>query len=137
MEILNNKRRNALTAVTLSALALAGCSGDKSLTDPSDVHCDNNRTQVSFEDQGITSFTVHGAEDDTVAVIEVRRQSNTVSTRVTGDVTGPPQQLEVDGFTKPTSIVDGPELSVFGVGGAWILDASQDSLSIQGSCDGL
>jgi len=73
-----------------------------------------------------------------ISTITVRRESNEVSVKVEGDVTGPPQILELDGFTSPTPIVEGAELSTFGAGGAWVIDAREDnSVVIQGNCDGL
>jgi hypothetical protein len=86
---------------------------------------------------GMATFVVHGTKKGDIAAIAVRRADNSVSVGVTGKITGPPQQLEADGFTAPTPIVDGPELSAFGAGGAWIIDARKDSIVIQGSCDGM
>ena len=137
MEKITNKRRNVLLATALSATALVGCSIDSYLTDASDVQCDGKRTKVELEENGRATFIVHGDKDGSVATVQVRRNEEGVSVGVTGDVTGPPQQLEADGFTAPTPVVDGAELSAFGAGGAWVIDASEDSVVIQGSCDGM
>lgn len=136
MERLTSRKRNTLLAVVLSATALVGCSIDSYLTDASDVQCDGKRTKTELEGNGMATFIVHG-EDDSVATVQVRRSDEGVSVGVTGDVTGPPQQVEDDGFTAPTPIVDGAELSTFGAGGAWVIDAREDSVVIQGSCDGM
>lgn len=136
MERLTHRRQNILVAAALSAAALAGCSIDSYLTDSSDVQCDVKSTKVDFEKNGMATFIVHG-DDDSIATIQVRRNEHGVSVGVTGDVTGPPQQLENDGFTKPIPVVDGAELSAFGSGGAWVIDARQDSVVVQGSCDGM
>ena len=45
--------------------------------------------------------------------------------------------LEGDGYTKSTPLVDGAELSTFGAGGAWVIDARENSVVIQGTCEGL
>jgi len=135
MERLTSRKCNALLAVTLSATALFGCSIDSYLTDASDVQCDGRRTKSDLEGNGMATFTVHG-EDNSLATVRVRRSEEGVSVGVIGDVTGPPQQLEDDGFTAPTPIVDGAEMSTFGAGGAWVIDAHEDSVVIQGSCDG-
>jgi hypothetical protein len=82
-------------------------------------------------------FVVHGEEKGDGATVKVRRTDEGASVFVTGDVTGIPQQLEADGYTNPTPIVDGPELSAFGAGGAWIIDVRESSVVIQGTCDGI
>ena len=132
-------RRNSLLAYTLSATALVGCSLtiDSYLTDPSDVQCDGGRTRVDVKGYGMATFIVHGEKDDSVATLQVRHNQDGASVSVSGDVSGPPQQFEPDGFTTPTPVVTGPELSAFGAGGAWIIDVSPDSVTVQGSCDGL
>ncbi len=137
MERLTPRRRNILAIAALSATALVGCSVDSYLTDPSNVQCDGKRTKTELEGDGMATFVVHGKEDGDVATVSVRRNDDRVSVSVSGDVTGPPQQLEEDGYTAPTPIVDGAELSAFGAGGAWIIDARNDSVVIQGSCDGM
>jgi hypothetical protein len=137
MEKLTPRRRNILAIATLSATALAGCSVDSYLTNPSNVHCDGKRTKTELQGNGTATFIVHGKEDADVATVKVRRSNEGISVGVSGDVTGPPQQLEADGFTAPTPIVDGAELSAFGAGGAWIIDARNDGVVIQGSCDGM
>ena len=137
MERFTNRKRNALLATALSAVALTSCSIDSYLTDPSNVQCDGKRTEVDLSGNGMATFIVHGKQKDEVATVRVRRNGNEASVGVTGDVTGPPQQLEADGFTKPTPIVNGPELSAFGAGGAWVIDVRKDMVVIQGSCDGM
>lgn len=137
MEILTPKRRNVLAIAALSAAALTGCSVDSYLTDASNVHCDGKRTKTDLEGNGMATFVVHGKQEGDVATVKVRRNNEGVSVGVAGDVTGPPQQLEDDGYTAPTPIVDGAELSAFGAGGAWVIDVRNDSVVIQGSCDGM
>ncbi len=137
MERLVSRRRNVLAIAALSATALVGCSVDSYLTDPSNVQCDSKRTKTDLKGDGMATFIVHGKEKGDVATVKVRRTGEDASVGVTGDVTGPPQQLEADGFTAPTPIVDGPELSVFGAGGAWVIDVRKDSVVIQGTCDGM
>lgn len=137
MERLTSRRRNVLAIAALSATALVGCSVDSYLTDPSNVHCDGKRTMADLKGNGMATFIVHGKQEGDVATVKVRRNDNEVSVNVGGDVTGPPQQLEADGFTAPTPIVDGAELSAFGAGGAWVIDARKDSVVIQGTCDGM
>lgn len=130
-------KKRAFAVATLSAVALAGCSVDSYLTDPSNVHCDDKRTKSDLEGNGIATFIVHGKQEGDIATVKVRRNEEGASVAVTGDVTGPPQQLEEDGFTRPAPIVDGAELSAFGAGGAWIIDVREDSVVIQGSCEGM
>ena len=130
-------RRTSVAAAALSALAMAGCSVDSYLNDPSNVQCDGKRTKADLEGSGMATFIVHGKEDGDVATVKVRRSDERASVGVTGDVTGPPQQLEADGFTAPTPIVEGAELSTFGAGGAWVIDVRDDSVVIQGSCEGM
>ena len=137
MEILNYKRRNVLAATALSFVALAGCSVDSYLTDPANVQCDEKRTEVDLSGDGIATFIVHGKQNGSVATVKVRRSEENASVNVTGDITGPPQQLAADGFTTPTKIVNSPELSTFGAGGAWVIDVSKDTVVIQGTCDGM
>jgi hypothetical protein len=100
------------------------------------VQCDGTRTEVDLSGNGMATFIVHGKHKGDVATVQVRRSEKDASVRVSGDVTGPPQQLEADGFTAPTPIVKGAELSAFGAGGDWIIDVRRDSVVIQGSCDG-
>lgn len=119
---------------------MTGCTIhiDSYLTDPSGVQCDGARTKTDLPDRGLATFIVHGETEDDIATITVRQNNQGVSVRVTGDVTGPPQVLADDGFTHPTSIVDGPELNTLGAGGAWIIDARSDgTVVIQGNCDGM
>ncbi len=137
MEILRYKRSTAIVTAALSAAALTGCSIDSYLTDPSNVQCNGKRTTADLEGNGMATFIVHGGEDGDVATVKVRRSEEGASVAVSGDVTGPPQQLESDGFTKPTPVVDGAELSTFGAGGAWVIDVRNDSVVIQGTCDGM
>ncbi len=137
MEIFTSMRRNALVATALSAAALTGCSVDSYLTDPSNVQCDGKRTKVDLAVNGMTTFIVHGKHEGDVATVKVRRSEAGASVGVSGDVTGPPQQLETDGFTAPTPVIDGAELSTFGAGGAWVIDVREDNVVIQGSCDGM
>lgn len=137
MEKLHNKRRNIFAVAALTAVALAGCSVDSYLTDPSNVHCDGNRTEVDLASNGIATFIVHGKHKGDVATVRVRRNQEGASVNVTGDVTGPPQQLEHDGYTAPTPVVNGPELTAFGAGGAWVIDVRKNSAVIQGTCDGM
>lgn len=121
----------------LSAAALTGCSIDSYYNDPSNVQCDEKRTRTELASDGVATFIVHGKHEGKVATVTVRREDNMVSVKVGGDITGPPMQVEEDGFSKPTPIVEGPELSAFGAGGAWIIDARKDSVVIQGTCDGM
>ena len=132
-----SRRRNAVVAAALSVAALAGCSVDSYLADPSNVHCDGKRTKTDLKNNGLATFIVHGTHEGEVATVKVRREDNQVSVAVSGDVTGPPQQLEADGYTKPTPIVNGAELSAFGAGGAWEIDVHPDNIVIQGSCSGI
>lgn len=137
MEILHARTRNTLAIATLSATALAGCSIDSYLTDPSNIHCDSRRTISELSGDSVATFVVHGREKGDVATIKVRRTAQGASVNVSGDITGPPQQLEKDGYTAAVAVVDGPELSAFGAGGAWVIDVRQNSVVIQGSCDGM
>ena len=137
MEIFTYKIRNAIAATTLSAVTLTGCSIDSYLTDPSDVQCDGKRTKVDLAVNGMATFIVHGEQEGDVATVKVRRGEEGASVGVSGDVTGPPQQLEADGFTAPTPVVDGAELSAFGAGGVWVIDVRKDGVVIQGTCDGM
>ncbi len=135
METLAHKKRNSILALALSASAIAGCSIDSYLTDPSNVQCDGKRTEVDLSTNGLATFIVHGKQNADVAVVKVRRNAAGASLAVSGEVTGPPQQREADGFTKPTPVVDGAELSTFGAGGAWVIDVRDSTVVIQGSCD--
>ncbi len=137
MERLTYRKRNVLGVAALSVTALAGCSIDSYHNDASNVQCDGKRTKTNLQGNGMATFIVHG-EDDSIATVQVRRSEQGVSVGVTGDISGrPPQVLEADGFTVPIPQVNGPELSTYGAGGAWIIDARDDSIVIQGSCDGL
>ncbi len=137
MEIFTYKRWAAIVATALSAVALTGCSRDSYLTDPSNVQCDSKPTKVDLAVNGMTTFIVHGKQESDVATVKVRRSKEGANVGVSGDVTGPPQQLEADGFTAATPVADGAELSTFGAGGAWVIDVRQDSVVIQGTCDGM
>lgn len=128
-------KHNTLLASALSITALLGCSIDSYLTDASDVQCDGKRTLAELEGDGMATFIVHG-KDDAVATVQVRRNAAMVSVGVVGDITGPPQRLNEDGFTIPAPIVEGAELSAFAAGAAWVIDARKDSIVIQGSCRG-
>lgn len=129
------KATGSSAALAAGALFLTGCTVDG---DPSAVPCDGTRAMAEFSEDGFATFTVHGTQEDDIATVTVRRDDGGVSVRVMGDVTGPPQILEDDGFTRPTNIVDGPELSTFGAGGAWIIDVREDgTVVIQGNCDGM
>lgn len=122
----------------LGSVLLTGCSIsiDSYLTDPSAVKCDGKRTETDLVNGGMATFVVHGTQKS-AAVIKVRREDNKVSVAVLGDVTGPPQELEADGFTSAVPVVKGAELSAFGAGGAWVIDARKDTVVIQGTCDGM
>ena len=137
MEKIFTSKRNSVLAIALSLSALSGCSVDSYLNDPSNVQCDEKRTIADLPNNGMATFIVHGKQEGDVATIRIRRTAKLASVAVSGDVTGPPQQLEPDGFTKPTPIVDGAELSAFGAGGAWVIDARKDSVVIQGTCQGM
>jgi hypothetical protein len=137
MEKLLQARRNALVAATLAAAALSGCTIDSYLTDPSNVQCDGRRTKVNLAVSGMAIFIVHGKHAGDSATVKVRRSEAGADVAVAGDVTGPPQVLEADGFSRVTPVVDGPELSAFGAGGAWVIDVREDSVVIQGTCDGM
>ncbi len=139
MERLTPRSRNILTIAALSATALVSCSVDSYLTDPSNVHCDGKRTKTELDGDGIAEFIVHGNEDDKAANVNVRLTDDGVSVRVSGDVTGPPQQLGKDGYTEPVPAVKGPELSTFGAGGVWTVDVSpkDGTVSVRGTCDGM
>ena len=137
METYPYKKRTAAALAALSAVALTGCSIDSYLTDPSNVQCDGNRTRVDLVGNGMAPFVVHGKNKGDAAVVHVRRNAEGASVKVTGDVTGPPQQLAADGYTPPTPVVNGPELSAFGAGGAWVIDVQKDAVVIEGTCDGM
>lgn len=137
MERLPDRRRTAIVKAALFAVALAGCSSDGYSTDPSNVQCDGRRTMVDLEAGDTATFLVHGSQEGDVATVKVRRGEDDASVAVTGDVTGPPQQVGPDGFTPPIRIVEGAELSTFGAGGAWVIDVREDSVVIQGTCAGM
>lgn len=138
MEKLSYRKSVATTSAALAFTALNSCSFeiDSYLTDPSNVQCDDKRTKSDLEGDGTSSFIVHG-DKDKIATVTVRRKDDAVSVAVTGDVTGPPQDLESDGYTEPTPIVEGSELTAFGAGGAWVIDVRKDSVVIQGTCEGM
>lgn len=138
MEKLSYRKSTAAASAALAFIALNGCSFeiDSYLTDPSNVQCDDKRTKSDLTGDGMASFIVHG-EDSKTVTITVRRKDDAVSVAVKGDITGPPQQLEADGFTAPTAMVEGSELTAFGAGGAWVIDAREDSVVIQGTCEGM
>lgn len=139
MELSRYKKPAATIAAALSFTSLAACglSIDSYLTDPSDVQCDGRRTEADLAMNGMATFIVHGKQPKDIATIKVRRNEQGASVGVTGEITGPPQQLEADGFTTPTPVVDGSELSAFGAGGAWVIDVRKDTVVIQGTCDGM
>ena len=144
MERMHRKRPSIYLASAVASAALTGCSiwVDSYLTNPADVHCDGQRTKVDLEGDGVATFVVHGAEHGDgdgkdVATVKVRRSGDEVSVMTSGDTSGPPQQVEADGFTAPTPLVEGAELSTFGAGGAWVIDVRPDSVVIQGTCDGM
>ena len=129
--------RSIIATNLLAVTALTGCTIDSYLNDPLGVRCDGKRTISDLAEGDIATFIVHGENEGEVASVHIRREDNEVSVKVDGDVTGPPQQLEDDGYTAPTPISDGSELATFGAGGAWVIDARDDSVVIQGSCDGI
>ncbi|MBC7764153.1 hypothetical protein H7Y29_00390 [Microbacteriaceae bacterium] len=131
------RTRSLITANLLAVSAFSACSIDSYLRDPSNVQCDGKRTMSDLSGNGNAIFIVHGKDKSDVATITVKRDDGEVSVKVTGEVTGPPQQLERDGFTTATPILDGAELGTFGGGGAWVIDAREDSIVIQGTCDGM
>jgi hypothetical protein len=127
MEKLSYKKRNALLATTLSAVALAGCTIDSYLTDPSNVQCDGKRTKVELEGSGMTTFVVHGDKESDVATVQVRRTKEIASVAVSEGAQG-------EEFTDPTPVVEGPELNASAAGVSWVIDVRDDSVVIQGSC---
>ena len=137
MEDLLYRKRNFIIAASLTAAALTGCSIDSYLTDPSNVQCDGRRTISDLQGDGMATFIVHGKSENDVATVKVRRSRDLASVAVSGEVTGPPQELGADGFTYPTPVVNGAELSTFGAGGVWIIDVRKDTVVIQGSCEGM
>lgn len=137
MERFTPRRRTALVLAALSAVALANYSGEGYLSDPSNVQCDNKRTKTELGDDGTAAFIVHGEQEGDIATVQVKRKDNGVSVSVSGDITGPPQQLGANGYTAPTPLADGAELSAFGAGGTWTIDAQNDGVVIYGSCDGM
>jgi hypothetical protein len=137
MEIRKNLGRNRAAIALLPLVALLGCTVDSYLTDPSAVRCDGKRTKAALGEAGMATFIVRGEAEGNVASVQILREADTVKVRVDGDVTGPPQQLDADGFTKAINIVDGAELTAFAAGGAWVIDVREDSVVIQGSCDGM
>ena len=137
MEKLSSKGRNSILAAAVALGALAGCSVDSYLTDPSNAQCDGRRTKADLAVNGIATFIVHGKQESDVATVRVRRSEQNASVATSGDVTGPPQQLEADGFTAPTPVGDGVQLSAFGASGAWVIDVREGSVVIQGTCAGM
>lgn len=139
MERLIPRNNNLVAVAYLSAIALSGCTVDVDsyLNDQTNVQCDGKRTKADLNGDGMATFVVHGEKEADAAIVSVRRKDDEVSVSVAGNVTGPPQQLEEDGYTAPTPIVDGTELAAFGAGAAWIIDAREDSVVIQGTCDGM
>lgn len=132
------KRAIVASLLAAPALALVGCSVevDSYHTDSSDVRCDDGRTKSELRGDGLATFVVHGSGNEDPAVITVRRENDLVSVKVEGNVTGPVQELAMDGFTEPTPLVDGAELGTFGSGAAWVVDARPDSVTIEGTCEG-
>lgn len=130
------RRCSALLAIALSTTALPGCSisVDSYLTDASNVRCDGRRTEVDLARRGMATFIVHGKLQTDVATVKVRRNEAGASVAVSGDVTGPTQQLTGDRFTSPTPVVDGPELSAFAAGAAWAIDVREATVVINGTC---
>lgn len=137
MEKRTRVRRNPMIGAVLSLAAITGCTIDSYHTDPSNVQCDGKRTKVDLAAEGMATFIVHGEQEDSVATVKVRRNPYGASVQVTGDVSGPPQQLEEDGYTAPVPVIDGSEISTFGAGGAWVIDVREDSVVIQGTCEGM
>lgn len=131
------KKRSFIAANLLAVSALSSCTIDSYLTDASDVQCDGRRTLSDLKEDGQAVFVVHGENKDDIATITVRREDDQIRVGVSGDITGPPQQLESDGFTHPLPIAEGPELSTFGAGGVWLIDARKGDVVIQGSCNGM
>lgn len=139
-EILSKRGLGLVTSLAIGALVLEGCSFtvDSYLTDPSNVKCDGKRTKTDLNGDGMASFVVHGKHTGELAIVKVRRAYDKASLSVVNDTANSPaQQYDKDGFSTPTSVVDGSELSVIAGGGAWVIDVRKDSVIIQGSCDGL
>src|SRR5579872_1384593 len=134
---LRQRKPAAILAAALTATALSGCTVESYLTDNSNVQCDGNQTEAPLNGNGNVAFIVHGENKKDVATVNVRRDSRGVSLNVTGSVTGPPQQLEPDGYTKPVPIESTTQLSAFGADGAWIINVSKTDVIIQGSCQGM
>ncbi len=130
--------RRAVALTALSTAALVGCTVDSYLNDTSDVQCDGKRTKTDLVVGGIATFIVHGSEAGRVATVQVKRDEQGASVKVEGDTDGAPMQtLDANGYTEPAPVVDGAELSAFGAGGAWIIDARKNEVVIWGSCDGI
>ena len=137
MERFPKKSLIASNLLAVSALTACAFEIDSYHTDPSDVRCDDGRTKVELDGNGRVTFMAHGEKNKDPVVITVRRENDQVSVRAEGNITGPPQAVEQDGFSSPTPLVDGAELSTFGAGGAWVIDAREESVVIEGTCEGM
>lgn len=135
MERQDLERLNSYLVGAISALALSSCSEGGYNTDPSSVQCDVKRTIADLPEDGMTTFVVHGNERGEVGIVQVRRSDESVSVATESEIAGPPQQLELDGFTEPVPIEEGPELSAFAAGVAWVIDARRDTVVIHGTCN--
>ena len=142
MEILRRKseanrlRSNRIPLVFAATLLAGGCTIDSYLNDPTDVQCDGRRTLSELSGDGVATFIVHGKGKNN-GVITVRKEDGAVSLHADGIMSGPAAELDEDGYTIPVALRNGPELSAFVAGGAWIIDVRNKSVVIQGSCDGI
>ena len=135
MEKIISYKRRIFTGATL-ALLVAGCTIDSYNNDTTNVRCDEGRTKTELVKNGFASFFVHD-QKYSEAVVKVRRNEQGVSVAVEGDITGPPQEFEEDGFTKPIPFADPTSLNVFAANGNWIINVTDNSAVISGTCQGI
>lgn len=130
-----------VAAAAMGTALLEGCTIGIDTTSTETVHCDGTRTIAKLDNGDETAFTVQGKAKEDIATIYVKRFDDLVAVKVSGDVTGPLQELDTDGYTEPidapTDKSDDTHLNAFGAGGAWFLDVGQDTVAIEGTCFGL
>lgn len=127
MEKLKQPKLRTAVAVCLSSLAITGCFSEQYLTDTGNVRCDGRETIAELPNDSMTAFIVHSDYDDSWTAVRVRRSEEGISVSV-GE----------GSHTVPVPVIEGSrELDVIAAGGVYSIDASKDSVVIQGDCSGL
>jgi hypothetical protein len=136
MERPHLQKLNPYLTCFLSTVALTGCNINDLEATP-EVQCDGKEVTADFSNQDRATFVVHGKNRGDVAAVQVLKSSAGVSVAVEGTIIEPPHELEMDDFTEPVPLMEGSEVSTFAAGEVWVIDAREDTVVVQGTCDGM